>query len=273
MSGCGSCGSKKKCNCPEQVVGPIGLTGPQGPQGPVGAIPAHEWNGTQIRFQNPDGSWGPWVDLVGPAGPCGIGSPGLQGPQGATGPSGPAGPQGAQGVQGLPGDPGEDGEDGNDGADAFPKNRIVFSNMQIYTDDGLSLGANGVSTTLTVADFPLDGDGIHVTFIAKQLSGSAGNFALTIDGSGGPSVIYTRNFGGVEDETYVVEAYLIRSGLTFNTVTRVYGIDSTSAPLIETARTVTINQLGAANIDLNVLLDGTTGTSTVEDVIVTILKQ
>ncbi len=27
-------------------------------------IPAHEWDGSKIRFQNPDGSWGDWVDLA-----------------------------------------------------------------------------------------------------------------------------------------------------------------------------------------------------------------
>lgn len=33
------------------------------PKGVKGDIPAHEWVGTAIRFQNPDGSWGDFVDL------------------------------------------------------------------------------------------------------------------------------------------------------------------------------------------------------------------
>ena len=97
---------KNKCNCPEPKEGPIGLTGPQGEQGPKGDKPAYEWNGTQIRFQNPDCSWGPWVNLVGPPGPCGTGQ---QGNVGNQGPAGPAGPQGAPGSQGIPGLNGQDG--------------------------------------------------------------------------------------------------------------------------------------------------------------------
>lgn len=43
-----------------------------GAPGKNGAIPDHEWKGTQIRFQNPDGSWGPFVDLRGHPGPASI---------------------------------------------------------------------------------------------------------------------------------------------------------------------------------------------------------
>jgi len=56
----------------------------QGERG-IGEIPAHEWQGTSIRFQNPDGSWGNWVDLRGEIGESiegPPGPPGLQGPQG-----------------------------------------------------------------------------------------------------------------------------------------------------------------------------------------------
>lgn len=37
----------------------------------VGPAPAHEWSGSQLRFQNPNGSWGAFVDLRGPQGPPG----------------------------------------------------------------------------------------------------------------------------------------------------------------------------------------------------------
>ena len=57
--------------------GEQGLTGPQGIKGDTGATgsqgekgdpPAHEWRGTELRFQNPDGSWGAYTDLKGDLG-------------------------------------------------------------------------------------------------------------------------------------------------------------------------------------------------------------
>lgn len=34
----------------------------------IGSPPAHQWQGTKIRFQNPDKTWGEWVDLIGKKG-------------------------------------------------------------------------------------------------------------------------------------------------------------------------------------------------------------
>ena len=51
--------------------GPKGDTGDAGPAGANGAPglpPEHEWQGTALRFKEPDGSWGQAVDLRGPAG-------------------------------------------------------------------------------------------------------------------------------------------------------------------------------------------------------------
>ena len=51
--------------------GPKGDTGDAGPAGADGAQglpPEHEWQGTALRFKEPDGSWGQAVDLRGPAG-------------------------------------------------------------------------------------------------------------------------------------------------------------------------------------------------------------
>lgn len=45
--------------------------GRPGRPGRPGKIPDHEWEGTRIRFENPDGEWGEWVDLMGPPGPGG----------------------------------------------------------------------------------------------------------------------------------------------------------------------------------------------------------
>ncbi len=82
----------------------IGAIGPQGPQGPAGAdgvqgiqgskgdkgnkgdAPAHQWSGTALSFQNPDGlTWGISMDLKG--------KPGPKGDTGPLGPEGPANPQ------------------------------------------------------------------------------------------------------------------------------------------------------------------------------------
>ena len=45
-----------------------GEQGPPGPQGPKGDKPDHEWKGAELRFEKPDGSWGPFVNLQGPRG-------------------------------------------------------------------------------------------------------------------------------------------------------------------------------------------------------------
>lgn len=42
--------------------------GEQGEPGPKGDKPAHEWKGSKLRFEQPDGTWGKFVDLKGPAG-------------------------------------------------------------------------------------------------------------------------------------------------------------------------------------------------------------
>ncbi len=48
--------------------GEQGIQGEQGPKGDKGDKPAHEWDGTSVRFENPDGSWGDLVELQGPKG-------------------------------------------------------------------------------------------------------------------------------------------------------------------------------------------------------------
>jgi hypothetical protein len=54
--------------------GPQGEPGPQGKPGKTGdtgPAPAHEWDDTRLRFQNPDGSWGDYTDLQGESGSAG----------------------------------------------------------------------------------------------------------------------------------------------------------------------------------------------------------
>jgi hypothetical protein len=41
----------------------------------------YEWNGTSLRFKNPDGTWGKWVDLKGSTGKSGRGGKGLNASQ------------------------------------------------------------------------------------------------------------------------------------------------------------------------------------------------
>jgi hypothetical protein len=57
-----------------------GAPGRDGKDGERGPMPDHEWDGTRLRFQKPDGEWGQLVDLKGPKG-----SRGDQGPSGGGG--------------------------------------------------------------------------------------------------------------------------------------------------------------------------------------------
>lgn len=90
--------------------GPKGDQGIQGPkgdkgdQGPKGDKPAHQWSGSQLRLENPDGSWGVYTDLRGPQG-----EQGLQGPKGDKGDTGLQGPKGDVGPKGDKGDTGPPG--------------------------------------------------------------------------------------------------------------------------------------------------------------------
>lgn len=50
----------------DQEIQNISLTpGPKGDTGDKGDKPAHSWSGTQLRFENPNGTWGTYVDLKG----------------------------------------------------------------------------------------------------------------------------------------------------------------------------------------------------------------
>ena len=110
-----------------------------GVEGPKGDKPAHEWQGTLLRFESPDGTWGNQVNLVGPQGPQG--SPGLKGDMGDTGLPGPEGPQGIQGPKGDPGEPGLPGSgissnmEFPDGFDGMTPIKLKFSELGnlIYT--------------------------------------------------------------------------------------------------------------------------------------------
>lgn len=42
--------------------------GDKGEKGDAGPMPSHEWKGTRLRFEKPDGTWGEFVELRGKAG-------------------------------------------------------------------------------------------------------------------------------------------------------------------------------------------------------------
>lgn len=42
--------------------------GEKGEKGDVGPRPDHQWKGSKLRFEKPDGTWGDYVDLKGPKG-------------------------------------------------------------------------------------------------------------------------------------------------------------------------------------------------------------
>jgi hypothetical protein len=91
-------------NCPPDMAmwNVLALEGDKGEVGDKGDKPTHEWSGTELRFENPDGSWGSYVNLRGDKGDTGeTGPTGLQGPQG---PSGEKGDPGDTGPEGPPGD-------------------------------------------------------------------------------------------------------------------------------------------------------------------------
>ena len=112
-----------KASTKRRCYGLYGLT--LGPAGPVGPMPEHEWVGTSLAFENPDGNFGPYVNLKGDKGDQGIqgqkGDQGIQGPKGdkgnrgIQGPKGDKGDQGDQGIQGPKGDKGDQGIQGSKG--------------------------------------------------------------------------------------------------------------------------------------------------------------
>jgi hypothetical protein len=51
--------------------GDPGKNGQDGQEGERGPMPDHEWRGTAVRFEKPDGTWGQWVELRGLRGPDG----------------------------------------------------------------------------------------------------------------------------------------------------------------------------------------------------------
>lgn len=91
-----------------------------------GDEPGHEWDATKLSFQNPDGTWGPYVDLQGPQGAAGE-----QGPPGEKGDPGPPGPQGVVGPQGPQGPPGA----GINGANVYDRQATDTGDVTVVEDE------------------------------------------------------------------------------------------------------------------------------------------
>ena len=129
------------------IFGPMGPQGPAGPTGDKGEMPAYSWNGTQLRFQNPDGTWGVYVDLKGIQGD--IGPTGADGPQGIQGPSGLDGATGAQGPAGADGATGAQGPTGAVGATGAqgPTGTAGATGAQGPTGTAGATGAQGPTGT------------------------------------------------------------------------------------------------------------------------------
>jgi len=53
---------------PRGPRGPKGAPGEKGDKGDKGDEPAHEWNGSKLRFKKPDGTWGSYTELKGQKG-------------------------------------------------------------------------------------------------------------------------------------------------------------------------------------------------------------
>lgn len=205
-------------------VGPQGATGPEGPtgaQGPTGATgpsgpaPDHEWLGYDLRFKNPDGTWGAYTGLrgatgaTGPQGPTGAQGPqgntgptgatgpqGIQGPvgdQGPTGPAGPTGPQGAQGPKGDTGNTGATGATGPQGATGpTPAHQWSGTSLRFYNGSawGSYVNLKG-ATGATGPQGPAGADGSPW---------GGGTFSGPVD-FGGQTI---SNLGGIDEATRIL---------------------------------------------------------------------
>lgn len=160
-----------------------------------GPAPKHEWDGTKIRFENPDGTFGPYVDIQGEPGRVSTikgsvatpndlpdpynGNPGdiiiavsnggaylwtgtewnhlgsVKGPKGDKGDKGDTGPQGNQGPQGIQGIQGPQGEPGLTGA-AGPQGEQGQTGPQGPAGTGVRI----VGTVQTPAQLPANYNGM-----------------------------------------------------------------------------------------------------------------
>jgi hypothetical protein len=170
----------------------IGAVGPQGEK------PAHEWEGTALRFENPDGTWGDPVDLKGQTG-----DPGLAGPEGPEGPVGPEGPQGLQGIPGEQGATGATGPHGPQGEQGPPGeipqellDRIAALETQVGT---LTTQVNTLVSLLQ--GVTRNGNNIVFTGLNVQIVNGTGSTNLSENGTGNLIVGYNELRGSSDNRT------------------------------------------------------------------------
>lgn len=141
-------------------------------KGVKGDPPLHEWFGTSLRFEMPDGSWGNFVDLKGEKGDRG--EKGEKGDQGEKGEKGEKGDQGEKGEKGDKGEKGEKGDKGDKGDP--PAHEWQGTTLRFENPDG-SWG-QFVDLMGKTPEISSDGDG-----------------TITIDGVKQPVYTHPTNFG------------------------------------------------------------------------------
>jgi hypothetical protein len=139
-------------------------------------MPEHGWDGTRLRLQNADRSWGDYVDLRG-----------AQGAQGATGAQGEAGPQGDRGVQG------EQGAAGPSPQHAWDGTRLRFQNPDGAWGDYVDLRAPLGAVRNLVQLRPVNG---QVTGTPRSLTDDIANGRVIININGRTEVSLAYDLGG-----------------------------------------------------------------------------
>lgn len=101
-------------------------------EGEMGPMPNHSWDGCELSFERPDGTFSTPVRLVGPEG-----KNGLDGKDGKAGKDGKDGKNGKNGLDGKDGKDGKDGADGEDGKDGdIPRHEIDGNRIRFELPDG-----------------------------------------------------------------------------------------------------------------------------------------
>lgn len=183
--------------------------------GKDGIPPEHQWDGTRLRFKNPNGSWGSWVDLIAEIE--------NKGDKGDIGPMPEHEWNGTsirfkldedtwgewvdlQGPQGLPGIgiPGEPGADGNDGASiiwrgtynvlaSYVPNDMVFFNGSSYICKLATTGNSPADTTYWDMNASKGADGSsggtsRLELVAGEMIPCSGYLSQPFSGSGFESI-------------------------------------------------------------------------------------
>jgi len=206
----------------------VATAGPRkklGPIGPKGDTPAHEWSGTQLRFENPDGTWGEYEELRGP--------PGKQGKRGEDGKNGLHGAPGSSGVGVPPG-----------GLTGEVLTKLSNNSYDTYWTAG---GGGGPATQAPklIAEFDTDA-GTSVTDLVRV----NGNNSVTKITDNLATTIPNGVFGVVTAKASAILANVIfvgiQSGYSGFTTGEALYIDTDGTPTHTAPSTGTLQQIGFA---------------------------